>query len=102
MIPPTQPDRHSDVGAYALGVLDAADAERFERHLVGCDRCAAELEELMGLTPVLAEFKESAPTPDTLTAVPGPGSSADCSTRSPSPAAAGPAAGCSWSPRPSC
>ncbi|WP_310726108.1 zf-HC2 domain-containing protein [Streptomyces sp. N2A] len=72
MIPPTQPDRHSDVGAYALGVLDAADAERFEWHLVGCDRCAAELEELMGLTPVLAEFKESAPTPDTLTAVPGP------------------------------
>lgn len=72
MIPPTQPDRHSDVGAYALGVLDAADAERFEAHLVGCDRCAAELEELMALTPVLAEFKQSAPTPQTITAVPGP------------------------------
>ncbi|MEU5241814.1 anti-sigma factor family protein [Streptomyces lydicus] len=72
MIPPTQPDRHTDVGAYALGVLDAADAERFEAHLVGCDRCAAELEELMGLTPALAEFKASAPTPETLTAVPGP------------------------------
>lgn len=73
MIPPTQPDRHTDVGAYALGVLDAADAERFEAHLAGCDRCAAELEELMGLPPLLAEFKESAPTPQTLTAVPGPG-----------------------------
>ncbi|TJZ56054.1 hypothetical protein FCH28_12430 [Streptomyces piniterrae] len=73
MIPPTQPDRHSDVGAYALGVLDAVDAERFEAHLAGCDRCAAELEELMGLAPLLAEFKESAPTPQTLTAVPGPG-----------------------------
>ncbi|MFI0789127.1 anti-sigma factor family protein [Streptomyces lydicus] len=72
MIPPTQPDRHTDVGAYALGVLDAADAQRFEAHLVGCDRCAAELEELMGLTPALAEFKASAPTPETLTAVPGP------------------------------
>ncbi|MGG7573535.1 anti-sigma factor family protein [Streptomyces sirii] len=73
MTPPTQPDRHTDVGAYALGVLDAADAERFEVHLVGCDRCAAELEELMGLPPVLAEFKASAPTPETITAVPGPG-----------------------------
>ncbi|MEV0370693.1 zf-HC2 domain-containing protein [Streptomyces sp. NPDC050636] len=73
MTPPTQPDRHTDVGAYALGVLDAADAERFEAHLAGCDPCAAELEELMGLPPLLAEFKESAPTPQTLTAVPGPG-----------------------------
>ena len=71
MIPPTQPDRHSDVGAYVLGVLDAADADRFERHLVGCEQCAAELEELMALTPVLAEFKQSAPTPETITAVPG-------------------------------
>ncbi|MEU9122722.1 zf-HC2 domain-containing protein [Streptomyces sp. NPDC048506] len=70
MTPPTQPDRHTDVGAYALGVLDAADAERFEVHLVGCDRCAAELEELMGLTPALAEFKASAPTPEAITAVP--------------------------------
>ncbi|REK85932.1 zf-HC2 domain-containing protein [Streptomyces inhibens] len=73
MTPPTQPDRHTDVGAYALGVLDAADAERFEAHLAYCDRCAVELEELMGLAPVLAEFKESAPTPETITAVPGPG-----------------------------
>ncbi|MEU9117709.1 zf-HC2 domain-containing protein [Streptomyces sp. NPDC048483] len=72
MIPPTQPGRHSDVGAYALGVLDAVDAERFEQHLVGCDRCAAELEELMGLSPLLAEFKETAPTTETITAVPGP------------------------------
>ncbi|MEU8683671.1 zf-HC2 domain-containing protein [Streptomyces sp. NPDC048611] len=72
MIPPTQPDRHSDVGAYVLGVLDAADADRFEAHLVGCDRCAAELEELMAMTPALAEFKQSAPTPQTITATPGP------------------------------
>ncbi|MGW2023977.1 anti-sigma factor family protein [Streptomyces decoyicus] len=70
MNPPTQ---HTDVGAYALGVLDAADADRFEAHLVGCHQCAAELEELMGLSPVLAEFKQSAPTPQAITAVPGPG-----------------------------
>ncbi|KIZ18701.1 anti-sigma factor family protein [Streptomyces natalensis] len=73
MTPPTQPDRHTDVGAYALGVLDAADADRFERHLAGCDRCAAELEELMGLSPLLAEFRQTAPTPETVTARPGPG-----------------------------
>ncbi|MFJ9853509.1 anti-sigma factor family protein [Streptomyces sp. NPDC101150] len=73
MTPPTQPDRHTDVGAYALGVLDAADADRFERHLAGCDRCAAELEELLAISPLLAEFKETAPTPGTITAVPGPG-----------------------------
>ncbi|MFF4280522.1 anti-sigma factor family protein [Streptomyces kronopolitis] len=72
MTPPMPPDRHTDVGAYALGVLDAADADRFEAHLVGCDRCAAELEQLMRLTPVLAEFKQSAPTPQTITAEPGP------------------------------
>ncbi|MFF7228744.1 Putative zinc-finger [Streptomyces sp. 2323.1] len=72
MTPPMPPDRHTDVGAYALGVLDAADADRFEAHLVGCDRCAAELEQLMRLTPVMAEFKQSAPTPQTITAVPGP------------------------------
>ncbi|MFG2137053.1 zf-HC2 domain-containing protein [Streptomyces sp. NPDC048650] len=73
MTPPTQPDRHTDVGAYALGVLDPADADRFERHLAGCDRCAAELEDLMGLAPLVAEFKQTAPTVETVTAVPGPG-----------------------------
>ncbi|MEW2437592.1 zf-HC2 domain-containing protein [Streptomyces caniferus] len=72
MNPPTEPDRHTDVGAYALGVLDGADADRFEAHLVGCHRCAAELEDLMGLSPVLAEFKQTAPTPETITATPGP------------------------------
>ncbi|RXS88757.1 hypothetical protein EST92_00305 [Streptomyces sp. TM32] len=72
MTSPLPPDRHTDVGAYALGVLDAADADRFEAHLVGCDRCAAELEQLMRLTPLMAEFKQSAPTPQTITAVPGP------------------------------
>ncbi|WFB09213.1 zf-HC2 domain-containing protein [Streptomyces sp. LX-29] len=68
----TPPAQHSDVGAYALGILDDADATRFEEHLVECDRCAAELEELMGLTPALAEFAQTAPTPETITATPGP------------------------------
>ncbi|MEU7137507.1 zf-HC2 domain-containing protein [Streptomyces sp. NPDC046261] len=63
---------HTAVGAYALGVLDDADAARFEEHLAACPRCAAELEDLMGLTPVLGELKESTPDPELLTTTPRP------------------------------
>ncbi|MFI1164559.1 zf-HC2 domain-containing protein [Streptomyces sp. NPDC020801] len=38
-------ERHRDVGAYALGVLDEADAFRFEDHLMECPRCAAQVTE---------------------------------------------------------
>ena len=49
MTPRTETRReHDAVGAYVLGVLDEADADRFEAHLAGCDRCAAELDELDG------------------------------------------------------
>ncbi|WP_320776805.1 zf-HC2 domain-containing protein [Streptomyces sp. CRN 30] len=34
-------ESHRDAGAYALGVLDEADAFRFEDHLTGCAHCAA-------------------------------------------------------------
>ena len=51
----TEPVQHTDVAAYALGVLDAADAERYEEHLAGCDRCAVELKSMTALTPFLAE-----------------------------------------------
>ncbi|MEU4210364.1 zf-HC2 domain-containing protein [Streptomyces sp. NPDC026206] len=64
---------HTAVGAYALGALDDADAARFEEHLAGCPRCAAELDDLMGLTPLLAELRESTPDPGVLTAAPRPG-----------------------------
>ncbi|MFH8410019.1 zf-HC2 domain-containing protein [Streptomyces sp. NPDC018019] len=70
---PTEPVEHTDVGAYALGVLDAAEAARFEEHLADCDRCAAELDGLMGLPPLLADAKEAAPDPAAVAAVPGPG-----------------------------
>ncbi|MFI9238234.1 anti-sigma factor family protein [Streptomyces sp. NPDC053079] len=63
---------HTAVGAYALGVLDDADAARFEEHLAGCPRCAAELDDLMGLTPLLGELGESTPDPEILTAAPRP------------------------------
>ncbi|MDF9814968.1 zf-HC2 domain-containing protein [Streptomyces sp. SPB162] len=40
--------QHADVGAYALGLLDDADATRFETHLAGCASCMGELDELAG------------------------------------------------------
>ncbi|MFI2241386.1 zf-HC2 domain-containing protein [Streptomyces chrestomyceticus] len=70
---PVEPVAHTDVGAYALGVLDAAEAARFEEHLADCGRCAAELDGLLGLPPLLADVGESAPDPEAVTPVPGPG-----------------------------
>ncbi|KKK07356.1 anti-sigma factor [Micromonospora sp. HK10] len=45
---------HMDVAAYALGVLDPQDAERFEEHLAGCWACAAELETMVPVVGLLA------------------------------------------------
>ncbi|WP_030679230.1 zf-HC2 domain-containing protein [Streptomyces sp. NRRL B-1347] len=39
-------ERHRDAGAYALGVLDRADAFRFEDHLMDCPHCRAIVDEL--------------------------------------------------------
>ncbi|MFI6846297.1 zf-HC2 domain-containing protein [Kitasatospora sp. NBC_00085] len=50
---------HLDVGAYALGLLEPGETARFAEHLEGCARCAAELAELSGLEPLLAEFAEA-------------------------------------------
>lgn len=47
---------HVDVAAYALGVLDAQDAERFETHLIGCSSCAAELESFLPVVDLLSEI----------------------------------------------
>ena len=35
---------HVEVGAYAIGSLDADDSENFEGHLDRCPTCPAELE----------------------------------------------------------
>ncbi|MFE5122052.1 anti-sigma factor family protein [Streptomyces sp. NPDC056669] len=77
MMPAADDQQHTAVGAYVLGVLDPADAARFEDHLIGCERCAAELDELMGLPPLLAEYATAAdgtalPDPSVVTARPGP------------------------------
>ncbi|WP_431677753.1 anti-sigma factor family protein [Kitasatospora sp. KL5] len=53
--------QHVDVGAYILGVLDPEDLERFEVHLAGCAVCAAEIDELSGVAPLLAELADAGP-----------------------------------------
>ncbi|MFI7698838.1 anti-sigma factor family protein [Nonomuraea sp. NPDC049480] len=44
---------HTDVGAYALGLLDDEDKEAFEAHLLFCAPCRSELTELAGVASVL-------------------------------------------------
>jgi putative zinc finger protein len=52
------PNEHETVGAYALGILDDAEATAFEVHLAGCDWCARQLDELSGMEPMLAALAD--------------------------------------------
>jgi anti-sigma-K factor RskA len=47
-------DAHTLAGAYAMDAIPAADRERFERHLAGCEECAREIASLREATAVLA------------------------------------------------
>ncbi len=51
-------DIHETVGAYALGILDDAEATQFEAHLAGCEWCAQQLDELAGMEPMLAALAD--------------------------------------------
>ena len=44
----------TDLGAYVLGALDPVESRRMEQHVLDCPACAAELEELAALPPLLA------------------------------------------------
>jgi hypothetical protein len=44
---------HTDVGAYALGLLEDEDRRAFETHLAGCPQCAGELADFSGLREFL-------------------------------------------------
>jgi hypothetical protein len=48
--------RHRDVAAYALGVLEPADAFGFEEHLTECITCTVQLSDFAFVTATLAEL----------------------------------------------
>ncbi|WP_199836120.1 anti-sigma factor [Streptomyces sp. TP-A0356] len=56
--PQGQGDIHETVGAYALGILDDAEATAFEAHLATCDWCAQQLDDLAGMEPMLAALAD--------------------------------------------
>ncbi|GHJ99234.1 anti-sigma factor family protein [Streptomyces sp. NPDC003753] len=76
--PQGQGDIHETVGAYALGILDDAEATAFEAHLATCDWCAQQLDDLAGMEPMLAalaDMPDSHGTPaigESLSAKPSP------------------------------
>ncbi|MFI9155108.1 zf-HC2 domain-containing protein [Streptomyces sp. NPDC053367] len=54
-------ERHRDVAAYALGVLDEAEAFRFEDHLMECPGCTAQVTEFGPVTRQLMLFRRATP-----------------------------------------
>ncbi|MEV6807349.1 anti-sigma factor family protein [Streptomyces sp. NPDC017248] len=72
------PSEHETVGAYALGILDDAEATAFEAHLAGCEWCARQLDELAGMEPMLAALADlpgsggTPPIGESLSARPSP------------------------------
>ncbi|CAL9284915.1 zf-HC2 domain-containing protein [Streptomyces sp. SudanB182_2057] len=65
-------ERHRDAGAYALGVLDAAESFRFEDHLLACPRCAAHVTGFGPATRQLALYRRATPPFVHPLAEPGP------------------------------
>ncbi|GLW62370.1 hypothetical protein Arub01_06140 [Actinomadura rubrobrunea] len=57
------PVEHTDVGAYALGLLEEEDRRAFEAHLHGCRQCQAELRQMQGMADVLSELRDQSPAP---------------------------------------
>ncbi|MEU1404917.1 zf-HC2 domain-containing protein [Streptomyces sp. NPDC005728] len=65
-------ERHRDVGAYALGVLDEAEAFRFEDHLMECPQCAAKVTEFGPTARQLMLYRRATPRFVHPMAQPGP------------------------------
>lgn len=55
---------HTDVAAYALGLLEPADQQAFEEHLRSCPACAAELAELSDMKGLLTGIGPVEPAAD--------------------------------------
>ncbi|MFR9800533.1 zf-HC2 domain-containing protein [Streptomyces sp. MS06] len=56
-------ERHHDAAAYALGVLDPADAFRFEDHLPDCPRCTAQVTGFGPTARQLLLYRSATPRP---------------------------------------
>ncbi|GAA3815707.1 zf-HC2 domain-containing protein [Streptomyces chiangmaiensis] len=65
-------ERHRDVGAYALGVLDEAEAFRFEDHLMECASCKTHVNEFRPAARQLMLYRNATPRPVHPFAAPGP------------------------------
>ncbi|MEU6086384.1 zf-HC2 domain-containing protein [Streptomyces sp. NPDC047085] len=65
-------ERHRDVGAYALGVLDEAEAFRFEDHLMECPQCATQVTEFGPAARQLMLYRRATPRFVHPMAQPGP------------------------------
>ncbi|MER6123576.1 zf-HC2 domain-containing protein [Streptomyces sp. NPDC001795] len=65
-------ESHRDVGAYALGVLDEAEAFRFEDHLMECPSCTAHVSEFRPAARQLMLYRRSTPRSVHPFAAPGP------------------------------
>ncbi|MET7604418.1 zf-HC2 domain-containing protein [Streptomyces avermitilis] len=65
-------ERHRDVGAYALGVLDEAEAFRFEDHLMECPSCTAQVTEFRPAARQLMLYRRATPRAVHPFAAPGP------------------------------
>ncbi|MDQ0792466.1 zf-HC2 domain-containing protein [Streptomyces sp. B1I3] len=61
-----------DAAAYALGVLGAADAFRFEEHLAGCTACAVRVGQFGVVADRLAAYAELLPAGAAPVEAPGP------------------------------
>jgi putative zinc finger protein len=55
---------HTDVAAYALGLLEPGDRQEFEEHLAGCGACTAELAEFAQMHSLLAGVEPAGPGGD--------------------------------------
>ncbi|MFF3514346.1 zf-HC2 domain-containing protein [Streptomyces sp. NPDC002573] len=65
-------ESHRDVGAYALGVLDEAEAFRFEDHLMECPSCTAHVTEFGPAARQLMLYRRATPRSVHPFAAPGP------------------------------